>query len=68
LLGAAGPVERWCLDSFATAGGQSRALLNRERLHPLGAWYRVAMVYEGAVALARMTRAALPPAEFLKLP
>ena len=100
---------RWRLDSFATAGGQSRALLNRERLHPLGAWYRVAMVYDGhelrnyvdgvlegsgelhlipqgpghssigvrinrvnyfkgAVALARMTRAALPPAEFLKLP
>jgi dienelactone hydrolase len=100
---------RWCLDSFATAGGQSRALLNRERLHPLGAWYSVAMVYDGhelrnyvdgvlegagdlhlipqgpghssigvrinkvnyfkgAVALARMTRAALPPAEFLKLP
>jgi enterochelin esterase family protein len=100
---------RWCLDSFALAGGQSRTLLNRERLHPLGAWYRVAAVYDGhefrnyvdgvlegagelhlvpqglghssagvrinkvdyfkgAVALARMTRAALPPAEFLKLP
>src|ERR1035441_7152219 len=38
---------RWCLASFATAGGQSRALLNRERMHPLGAWYRVAMVYDG---------------------
>jgi esterase/lipase superfamily enzyme len=100
---------RWCLDSFAGAGGQSRALLDRERLHPLGVWHRVAMVYDGhelrnyvdgvlegsgelhlipqgpghssigvrinkvnyfkgAVALARMTRAALPPAEFLKLP
>jgi enterochelin esterase family protein len=98
---------RWCLDSFAIAGGQSRALLNRERLHPLGVWYRVAMVYDGrelrnyvdgvlegsggvhlipqgpghssigvrinkvnyfkgAVSLARMTRAALPPEEFLK--
>ena len=93
----------------ASTASQSRALLNRERLHPLGAWYRVAMVYDGhelrnyvdgvlegagelrlipqgpghssigvrinklnyfkgAVALARMTRAALPPAEFLKLP
>jgi hypothetical protein len=100
---------QWCLDSFADTGDQSRALLNRERLHPLGVWYRVAMVYDGhelrnyvdgvlegsgelhlipqgpghssigvrinkvnyfkgAVALARMTRAALPPAEFLKLP
>ena len=100
---------RWCLDSFAVTGDQSRALLNRERLHPLGVWHCVAMVYDGhelrnyvdgvlegsgelhisaqgpghssigvrinkvnyfkgAVALARMTRAALPPAEFLKLP
>ena len=98
---------RWCLDSFAQAGGQSRALLNRERLHPLGVWHRVAMVYDGhelrnyvdgvlegsgelhlipqgpghssigvrinkmnyfkgAVSLARMTRTALSPAEFLK--
>ena len=100
---------RWCLDSFAMAGGQSRTLIDRERLHPLGVWYRVAMVYDGhelrnyvdgvlegsgelhlipqgpghssigvrinkvnyfkgAVALARMTRAALSPADFLKLP
>jgi pimeloyl-ACP methyl ester carboxylesterase len=100
---------QWCLDSFAVTGDQSRALLNRGRLHPLGVWYRVAMVYDGhelrnyvdgvlegsgelhllpqgpgrssigvrinkvnyfkgAVALARMTRAALAPAEFLKLP
>ena len=100
---------KWCLDSFAGAGDQSRALLDRERLHPLGVWHRVAMVYDGhelrnyvdgvlegsgelhlipqgpghssigvrinkvnyfkgAVALARMTPAALSPAEFLKLP
>jgi hypothetical protein len=100
---------RWCLDSFALAGGQSRALINRELLHSLGVWHRVAMVYDGhelrnyvdgvlegagelhlvpqgpghssigvrinrvnyfkgAVSLARMTRAALSPTEFLKLP
>ncbi len=38
---------QWCLDSFATAGGQSRALLNCEKLHPFGKWYRVSAVYDG---------------------
>ena len=37
----------WCLDSFATAGGQSRALLNCEKMHPFGQWYRVTAVYDG---------------------
>jgi hypothetical protein len=37
----------WCLDSFAAAGGQSRALLNCEKLHPFGKWYRVTAVYDG---------------------
>lgn len=101
--------SRWCLDSFALSGGASRALLNRDRLHPLDAWYHVAMVYDGkefsnyvngvlegkgelklapqgaghssvgvrinrvnyfkgALRLARMTRRALAPEEFLTLP
>jgi hypothetical protein len=38
---------QWCLDSFATAGGQSRTLLNCEKLHPFGPWYRVTAVYDG---------------------
>jgi hypothetical protein len=38
---------QWCLDSFATAGGQSKTLLNCEKLHPLGKWYRVTAVYDG---------------------
>jgi hypothetical protein len=38
---------QWCLDSFATANGQSRALLNCEKLHPFGQWYRVTAVYDG---------------------
>jgi hypothetical protein len=38
---------QWCLDSFATAGGQSRTLLNCEKLHPFGTWYRVTAVYDG---------------------
>jgi hypothetical protein len=101
--------DRWCLDSFALAGNESRTLLNRRSLHPLDAWYHVAMVYDGkafrnyvngvlegtaqvhlipqgpghssvgvrinrrdyfkgAVRLARMSRRALTPEEFLKLP
>ena len=38
---------RWCLDSFVNSGTASKALLNRERLHDLDQWYRVAMVYDG---------------------
>jgi len=38
---------QWCLDSFATAGGQSRTLLDCEKLHPFGQWYRVTAVYDG---------------------
>ena len=38
---------QWCLDSFATAGGQSRTLLNCDKLHAFGPWYRVTAVYDG---------------------
>lgn len=38
---------QWCLDSFAMADGQSKTLLNCEKLHPLGKWYRVTAVYNG---------------------
>jgi Concanavalin A-like lectin/glucanases superfamily len=38
---------KWCLDSFATAGGQSRALLNCNKVYPFGKWYRVTAVYDG---------------------
>jgi hypothetical protein len=37
----------WCLDSFATSHGESRALMNSSALHPLGKWYRVTAVYDG---------------------
>jgi Concanavalin A-like lectin/glucanases superfamily len=39
--------EQWCLDSFAMAGGQSKTLLNCQKLHPLGKWYCVTAVYDG---------------------
>ena len=38
---------QWCLDSFAMADGQSKVLLNCERLHALGKWYRVTATYDG---------------------
>jgi hypothetical protein len=45
--GAEGKPPQWCLDSFATAGGQSRTLLDCTKLHPFGEWYRVTAVYDG---------------------
>jgi Concanavalin A-like lectin/glucanases superfamily len=100
---------QWCLDAFNRSGVVQKALLNRQHLHPLGAWYHVAAVYDGkefrsyvdgvqdgaaevslapqgagrtsvgvrmnkvyyfkgAVRMARFTRRALAPAEFLKAP
>ncbi len=47
VAGADGKPAQWCLDSFATAGGQSRTLLNCDKLHPFGQWYRVTAVYDG---------------------
>lgn len=47
VAGTGGNPAQWCLDSFATAGGQSRALLNCQKLHPFGHWYRVTAVYDG---------------------
>jgi hypothetical protein len=38
---------QWCLDAFIRTGEASKALLNRKHLHPLGAWYHVAAVYDG---------------------
>jgi concanavalin A-like lectin/glucanase superfamily protein len=37
----------WCLDSFAMADGQSKTLLDCDKLHALGKWYRVTAVYDG---------------------
>jgi tetratricopeptide (TPR) repeat protein len=99
--------DNWYLDSFALSGN-SRALIDRTKLHPLDRWYHVAMVYDGkelrhyvngqlqgsadvqlkpqpagrasagvrinlvdyfkgAIRLARFSRHALSPEEFLKL-
>lgn len=101
--------DKWYLDSYNQSGAANKALMNRAALHPLGAWYHVASVYDGrefsnyvdgvregaaevsfaphrqghasvgvrinklfyfkgAVHLARFTRAALSPSEFLRPP
>jgi hypothetical protein len=39
--------EEWCLDSFAKTGDDSRALMDRTKLHPVGEWYGAEAVYDG---------------------
>lgn len=39
--------DQWALDSFALTGTESLALLDRAKLHSLGAWHAVAAVYDG---------------------
>lgn len=38
---------KWALDSFALKGKESKALLDRTKLHSLGAWHHAASVYDG---------------------
>ena len=40
---------RWCLDAFVAGPGYNRALLFRDKLHPIGQWYHVASTYDGKV-------------------
>jgi hypothetical protein len=37
----------WYLDSHIQSAGASKTLMNKTSLHPLGAWYHVASVYDG---------------------
>jgi hypothetical protein len=41
--------NQWCLDAFVNGPGYNRALMFRDKLHPLGEWYHVAQVYDGKV-------------------
>jgi hypothetical protein len=38
---------RWCLDSYVHSATGEKALIDRAKLHALGAWYHVAAVYDG---------------------
>jgi hypothetical protein len=40
--------NQWALDAFVNTPRGSLTLLDRNRLHPLDSWYRVAMVYDGS--------------------
>ena len=40
--------DEWCLDAFVHSGEAGKALLDRDRLQPLGRWYHVAAVYDGS--------------------
>jgi len=39
--------DQWCLDAFVRTPRANQTLIDRSLLHPLGKWYRVAMVYDG---------------------
>jgi len=39
--------DQWYLDSYVQSRTEGKALMNRTALHPLGAWYHVASVYDG---------------------
>ena len=39
---------QWYFDSYVHSGPAEKALIDRERLHPLGRWHHVAAVYDGA--------------------
>lgn len=39
--------DQWFLDSYHQSGAASATLMSRKALHPLGAWYHVASVYDG---------------------
>ena len=41
--------NRWFLDSFNFSTTGTATLMNKTSLHPLGAWYHVAAVYDGKV-------------------
>lgn len=41
--------DRWFLDSFNFSTRGTATLMNKSSLHPLGAWYHVAAVYDGKV-------------------
>ena len=39
--------KQWYLDAFVNGPGYNKAIMVREKLHPIGQWYHVADVYDG---------------------
>jgi len=38
---------KWCLDAFVNGPGYNKAILDREKTHPIGEWYHVADTFDG---------------------
>jgi hypothetical protein len=38
--------DQWCLDAFLKSGDSARTLIDRNKLHPTGKWYRIAFVVD----------------------
>ena len=41
--------NNWYLDAFVNGAGYNRALMFKDKLHPVGRWYHVAMTYDGKI-------------------
>ena len=41
--------NQWCLDAFVNGPGYNKALMFRDKLHPIGQWYHVAQTYDGKI-------------------
>lgn len=39
--------DHWYLDAFVNGPGYNRALMFKDKLHPVGQWYHVAQTYDG---------------------
>src|SRR5918996_6306718 len=39
--------KSWYLDAFVNGPGYNRALMAKDKLHPVGQWYHVAQTYDG---------------------
>ena len=39
--------NNWYLDAFVNGPGYNRALMFKDKLHPVGQWYHVAQTYDG---------------------
>jgi 6-phosphogluconolactonase (cycloisomerase 2 family) len=39
--------NQWYLDAFVNGDGYNRALMFKDKLHPVGQWYHVAQTYDG---------------------
>jgi hypothetical protein len=38
--------DQWYLDAFIKSGDSSRALIDKNKLHPTGTWYHIAFVVD----------------------